>query len=164
MLQSLKQTTRTHIDHVEDGMSLIELAKDASPEAVALAEEILRGDIENRAWAAQVGPCLTRSTVARLLGKSEQAVAQDGRLLSYRNGDGRIAYPVVQFDGPRPVAGLDTVMAVLTAGGDDDLTVLAWLTAPKPALDGRSPIDALRSGEVDLVMRLARAWAGDAPR
>jgi hypothetical protein len=145
-------------------MSLTAMAKAASPEAVALAEEILRSDLENQAWSAQVGPCLTRSTVARLLRKSEQAVAQDGRLLSFRNGDGRIVYPIVQFDGPRPIAGLDRVLAALTAGDDDDLTVLAWLTAPKPTLQARSPLDALRSGEVDEVVRLAEEWAGDAPR
>ncbi len=138
------------------------MAKAASPEAVALAEEILRQDIENRAWATQVGPCLTRVAVARLLGKSEQAVAQDHRLLAFRNGDGRVVYPLVQFDGTRPVAGLDRVVAILAGAGDDDLTVLAWLTAPKPALGGRSPLDALRSAEVDAVLRLAHDWAGDA--
>jgi hypothetical protein len=143
-------------------MSLIELAKAASPEAVTLAEEILRNDIENRAWAAQVGPCLSRASVARLLGKSEQAVAQDGRLLSFRNGDGRIVYPLVQFDGPRPVGGLDRVVAMLTAAGDDDLTVLAWLTASKPAFSGRSPLEMLRAGDIDPVLHLAREWVGDA--
>lgn len=145
-------------------MSLTELAKVASPEAITLAEEILRNDIENRAWAAQVGPCLSRAAVARLLGKSEQAVAQDTRLLSFRNGDGRIAYPLVQFDGPRPVAGLDRVIAMLAAAGDDDLTVLAWLTAVKPAFNGRSPLEILRSGEIDPVLHLAREWADDAAR
>lgn len=145
-------------------MLLTEMAKTASPEAVALAEEILRNDIENQAWSAQVGPCLTRGAVARLLGKSEQAVAQDHRLFSFRNGDGRIAYPLVQFDGPRVVSGIDRVAAILTAAGDDDLTVLAWLTAPKPVFDGRSPIEALRSGDVDAVVRLAEAWADDASR
>lgn len=145
-------------------MSLMEMAEHASPEAVALAEEILRSDIENQAWATQVGPCLSRTAVAELLGKSAQAVAQDKRLLSFRNGDGRIIYPLVQFDGPRPVDGIDRVMAILSNAGDDDLTVLAWLTAPKPPFDGRTAIDELRSGDAAAVVRLAEAWADDAPR
>ncbi|MGZ4558750.1 MAG: hypothetical protein ACXVXF_08790 [Mycobacteriaceae bacterium] len=37
--------------------------------------------------------------MARLVGKSEQAVAKDGRLLRLRNQDRRRVYPVVQFDG-----------------------------------------------------------------
>lgn len=145
-------------------MSLSDMAKAASPEAVSLAEAILRQDIENRAWADQVGPCLTRAGAARLLGKSEQAVAQDHRLLAFRNGDGRVVYPLVQFDGPRPVEGLDRVVAVLAGAGDGDLTVLAWLTAPKPSFDGRSALDALRDGDLDAVLRLAHDWAGDAAR
>lgn len=144
-------------------MSLTGLAREASAEAVALAEEILRSDIERQAWAGQVGPCLTRGAVAKLLDKSEQAVAQDRRLVAVRNGDGRVVYPMAQFDGRRPVEGLSRVLAVLAQSGDDDLTHLAWLTAPKPALAGRSAIDGLRDGDGELVERLARAWVDDAP-
>ena len=35
---------------------LAELAKEASPEAVALATAVLEGDLANRAWQDQVGP------------------------------------------------------------------------------------------------------------
>lgn len=140
-------------------MSLTALSKDASPEAIALAEEILRSDIENRAWAAQVGPCLSRAAVARLLGKTEQAVAQDRRLFSFHNGDGRVAYPIAQFDGTRIVGGLEHVVRVLAEAGDADIEILSWLSAPKPGFAGRSAFEQLRIGDVDAVIALAQDWA-----
>jgi hypothetical protein len=139
--------------------SLAELVRKASPEAVALAEEILRSDIENRAWSAQIGPCLSRRAVARLLGKTEQAVAQDQRLFWFRNGDGRIAYPIAQFDGTTVVSGVHEVVTILSSAGDDELEILAWLSAPKPAFGGRSAFEELHLGDQERVIALARQWA-----
>lgn len=79
-------------------MTLAELECRASPEAVRLLE----GDIAEKAW---VGYCLTQVDTAELLGRSEQAVSKDRRLLRLERSDGRPVYPAFQFDGRRPGAG-----------------------------------------------------------
>lgn len=140
-------------------MSLARLLDQASPEAVALAEEILRSDIESQAWTRQIGPCLSRRAVARLLGKTEQAVAQDRRLFSFRNGDGKVAYPIAQFDGTSIVPGVHEVAEILSAVGDDEWEILSWLSAPKPTFEGRSAFDELWAGNPAAVIDLARHWA-----
>jgi hypothetical protein len=142
--------------------SLSSLAASASPAAVALAVTVLEQDVSDRQWAEQIGPALTQADVARLLGKSEQAVSKDRRLLRLEGRDGRLAYPIVQFDGRRQRPGVGEVVQRL-AGVARPLTVASWLTAPNPSLGGRRPVDALAAGEVDEVLlvadRLARRLA-----
>lgn len=42
------------------------------------------------------------------------------------------------------------------------LTVTAWLTGTQPTLSGRRPVDALRAGDSDAVVALARRFARSA--
>lgn len=139
-------------------MSVGELAALASAEALALARAVLEQDIADREWASQVGPCLTQRDVARLLGKSEQAVSKDPRLVRLRNRDGRPVYPVCQFDGRRLLQGVGEVVRILSPAVEP-LTLASWLTASNEGLDGRRPVDALREGEVDVVAAAARRFA-----
>lgn len=87
---------------------LARLAEQASPEAVALARTVLEQSIADADWAAQIGPALSQGYVGRLLGKSEQAVSKDPRLLRVRNRDGRPVYPVLQFEGRAQLGGSPT--------------------------------------------------------
>ncbi len=96
-----------------------------------------------------------------MLGKSEQATAKDPRLLRVKTRSGRVAYPVVQFDGRAVVAGLGDVLAILDPVADP-LTVIAWLTGTQPSLGERRPVDALRAGDVEAVVALARRFARSA--
>ena len=140
---------------------LSELAEHASPEAVALARAVLEQDLADRAWAEQVGTALAQRDVARLLGKTEQAVTKDRRLLRLRNRDDRPVYPVMQFEGRRLVDGVDQVIDIL----DDavhPLTIASWLTGANPALGERRPIDALRDGDREQVITVARRLAHSA--
>lgn len=138
--------------------SLTSLARGARPEAVALARAVLEQDVADQAWAAQVGPALTQRDVARLLSKTEQAVAKDARLLRVRTRDGRPVYPVLQFTGRGQLSGVAEVVAALR-GALEPLTVASWLTAPQRELDGRRPVDALRAGIVEPVVLAARRLA-----
>jgi hypothetical protein len=138
-----------------------ELARHASPGALALARSVLEQDVSDAAWAAHVGPALSQSDTARLLGKSEQAVSKDPRLLRVRNRDGHPVYPVLQFDGRRQLPGLARVVAALTASLQP-LTVASWLTTPLPDLDGRRPVDVLRDGDENRVLGLAQRLAASA--
>lgn len=138
--------------------SLSALARTARPEALALARAVLEQDAADQAWAAQVGPALTQRDTARLLGKSEQAVAKDVRLLRVRTRDGRPVYPVVQFDGRAQVAGVAEVLAVLR-DALEPLSTASWLTAPHRDLDGRRPVELLRDGHAERVLVVARRLA-----
>jgi hypothetical protein len=143
-------------------MTLPELAGQASPEAVDLARAVLEQDIADRDWGAQLGPVLSQRDVARLLGRTEQAVSKDRRLLRLVNRDGRPVYPVVQFDGRRQLPGIADVVSVLVPVVSP-LTVAAWLTAQHGGVR-RRPIDALRDGETAGVVELARRFADRAGR
>jgi len=142
-------------------MSVVELFDAASPETRQLVTTLLEQDAADRDWAAQVGPSLTQADAARLLGKSEQATAKDPRLLRVKTRSGRVAYPVVQFDGRAVLAGLGEVLAVLDDVADP-LTACAWLTGTQPSLGDRRPVDALRDGDADAVVALARRFARSA--
>lgn len=142
-------------------MTIAELAAHASPEAVGLARAILEQDLADEAWATQIGPALAQRDVARLLGKSEQAVAQDRKLVRLRNRDGRPVYPVMQFEGRGQIAGIDDVVLAMV-DVLRPLTVAAWLTGENPALDGGRPVDALRAGDGDRVLTVARQLAAAA--
>ena len=138
---------------------LAKLAGQASEEAVALARSILERDVADRLWADQVGPALSQQDVARLLGKSEQAVSKDHRLVRLRTAEGRPVYPVAQFDGRGVLPGVAEVVAVLGPVAATPWTVAAWLTGSHAALDGRRPVDALRSGDEAAVAGAARRFA-----
>lgn len=138
---------------------LAKLAGQASEEAVALARSILERDVADRLWADQVGPAMTQQDVAGLLGKTEQAVSKDPRLVRLRTAEGRPIYPVVQFDGRGVLPGVAEVVAVLGPVAVTPWTVAAWLTGSHAELDDRRPVDVLRSGEVAAVVGAARRFA-----
>jgi hypothetical protein len=96
-----------------------------------------------------------------LLGKSEQAVSKDARLLRIRNRDDRPVYPIFQFDGRTQVPGVAEVITTLRSSLQP-LTIASWLTAPARALKNRRPVDALRDGELTAVLALAQQLAHSA--
>ena len=144
-------------------MTLAELEGRASPEAIRLAVRLLESDIASRAWVEQVGFSLTQSDVAELLGRSEQAISKDRRLLRLIRSDARPVYPIFQFDGRRQTPGVADAVRVLS-GALQPATIAAWLTGNNAALDGRRPIDALRVGDEQPVMAVARRLAARAER
>ena len=101
---------------------------------------------------------MTQRDTARLLGRTEQAVSKDRRLVRVHRRDGRPVYPVVQFDGRRQKSGVADVVAALD-GAVNELTAAAWLTAANDALGGRRPIDLLAAGEAKTVLTLAARFA-----
>jgi hypothetical protein len=137
---------------------LAELAKDASPEAIALATMVLEGDLANQAWVDQVGPSLTQRDTARLMDRTEQAISKDARLLRVHRRDGRPVYPVVQFDGRHQKQGVAEVIAALD-GAMGELAVASWLTAANDGLAARRPIDVLADGDINAVLAIARRLA-----
>lgn len=144
-----------------DTTHLAQLLTAASPAAQDHVVRVLEQDRADQAWSAQIGPGLTQADVARLLDVTVQAVSKNKGLLRLENRDGRPVYPIVQFDGRRALPGVAGILAVLD-GPLLPLTIASWLTSTKTALAGRTPIEALRAGDLDQVQALARQTAAAA--
>ncbi len=93
-----------------------------------------------------------------MLDVSAATVAAEAGLLRVLTRDGRRVYPLIQFDGARPVAGLAQVPTILSPVLAP-VTIAAWLTSPQPSTGQRRPVDLLRAGQVADVLQAARSLA-----
>jgi hypothetical protein len=136
-------------------------ARTAEMQGSELARAYLRGLDASHALITKAGGLLDGSDVAKLLGMTPAAVHkryQAGHLLGIREEKRRIGYPALQFDGPRVVRDLPRVLAVLADNETDDWSQLRFLAGASARLGGRTPIDALKAGDVDTVLAAARAF------
>ena len=80
---------------------------------------------------------------------------REGSLLAVPGPSNRRAYPTLQFtpDGS-VIPGLKAVREALPT--DNPWAILNFLVHPDPRLNGRKPLDALKAGEIDLVVDAAR--------
>jgi hypothetical protein len=113
-----------------------------------------------RRLLARAGGGVSATQVAQQLNVSEQEVDElraAGRLLAVPDPDSQeLVYPACQFEGPRIVKGL-------AEGLSDFAIVSPWtrlyvLTSKDPALGGRTPIEALKHGDLDLVRELISVY------
>jgi hypothetical protein len=80
---------------------------------------------------------------------------RDGRLLAIPGPSNKRRFPAVQFkDDGAVVEGMQDVQKALPT--NNAFAVLNFLIRPDSRLDGRKPIDLLKTGEVDLVIEAAR--------
>jgi hypothetical protein len=105
----------------------------------------------------------TASEVAALLSTSRQTPhdrLESGTLIAvYDHGAWR--FPVWQFDPDGPdgvIAGLPAVNRALHVS---PMEKVSWLTRPSPYLDGATPLDVLKRGEVQRVVTLAQSVGTD---
>jgi uncharacterized protein (DUF2384 family) len=80
-----------------------------------------------------------------------EAWRRANRAIAFRNETGDYIYPVRQFDGSEPVAGLDRVVAFFPSLDE----AWEWLVTPHKYTDGEAPIERLRSKHVDEIVRAA---------
>jgi hypothetical protein len=73
------------------------------------------------------------------------------RAVAFRSDAGEYIYPVRQFDGSDPVAGLDQVVAFFPSLDE----AWEWLVTPCRYTNDEAPIDWLRSKHVNDVVRAA---------
>jgi hypothetical protein len=142
------------------GVSALTGEERPSPEEVAAASRrhlarqfTLRRQLLNDA--------LTAVQVAELLGTTRQTPHDRYKaktLLAIRDG-GKLLFPIWQFDPSGPDGVLHGLRAVLKAldAPMSELGRIAWFVSAKPQLQGRTPIEALRAGEVEDVVAEARA-------
>ena len=101
------------------------------------------------------------SDVAALLGVGRQTPhdrQKTGTLLGVKDR-GQWRFPAWQFDPDGPdgvIAGLPEVIRSMRRPVSD-VGRVRWFITPKPLLRGRTPLDALRAGEVDEVVAEAEA-------
>lgn len=118
----------------------------------------LARNVEHRQRLLELaGGVLSADEAGRILGITRQAVDKRRRansVLAVREGsDWR--YPACQFSEGEVIAGIPDVVRGFAAVGP--WAALDFLLAPDTALGGQSPLDMLRSGKHELVLRLVRA-------
>ena len=117
-----------------------------------------------RSFAARqalLGDALSVIEVAELLGVARQTPHdrhRSGSLVAVKD-KGQWRFPVWQFDPDGPdgvLEGLPEANRSLR-GPVSDIGRVRWFITPKQLLDGRTPLDALRSGDIDDVIAEAEA-------
>jgi len=124
-----------------------------------LASAKLRGVEAQQNLLKASGGVLAAEEAAQLLGISRQAVdkrRRQGQLLGLTQGRRGYAYPAWQFDKGRTIANLEKVLKALQS--HDPWMQLAFFLNPNDRVDGASPADALRAGEVEKVISAALAY------
>jgi len=114
-----------------------------------LAGARARGAAMKSDLLARAGGALAAGEVAALMGVTPAAVharRQRGTLLAVRQANGEFLYPACQFGDEGALPGLGQVLAAFTVEGE--WTRLSVLLSPAPSLDGATPLDALRTGDV----------------
>jgi hypothetical protein len=104
--------------------------------------------------------CIGSSDVVRLLALRNRQTPLDrlkARTLLAIRDQGQWRFPLWQFDPDGPdgvIAGLPEVLAALPVA---DPIKARWLQKPQPLLDGQTPLQALRAGQLDRVLAEAQA-------
>jgi len=136
-------------------------ARTAEQEGDELAQARLRGLEARKKLVEAGGGFLDGAGVARLLGMTTAAVHKRYKahqLLGIREEKRRIVYPAFQFHGERVVRDLPAVLQVLAQVGVDEWAQLRFFAGANARLGGRSPIDALKAGDVEQVLAAARTF------
>lgn len=116
------------------------------------AAAIARGVEAREALVRKAGGLLSAAEVARMLGITRQAVDKrrgGGKLLAVKVG-GDWRYPAAQFGpGGATPAGLEEVIA-----SDSPWGALSFLVSEDTVLEGRTPLQILRDGGIDIIRRM----------
>lgn len=110
------------------------------------------------------GQPLKSEEVASLLHVTRQAAdkrRRNGQLLAVSLGRRGYLYPVWQFHEGRVLAGLDRVLAELKEY--DPWTQLMFLVSGDLRLDGATPLERLKAGDVDSVVWAASCYGNPYP-
>ena len=156
-------TAPTDLGAIARLLGRAELAGSAISEIDPLVPALARGTEHREALRDTAGGMLSASEVGSFLSISRQAVdkrRRAGQLLAIREG-GDWSYPACQFDQRTGVVLTGIADVVRGLEGQGPWVVLDFLLTADDVIDGRSPIEALRAGDTELVKRLVRAEAGD---
>lgn len=83
---------------------------------------------------------------------------KEHRIVFWRDAQHQFHYPKWQFTlAGALTAGIDKVLRIFNSS--DEWRIMRYFLVPRHQLDGRSPLDSLRSGEVERVFAHAKAHA-----
>jgi hypothetical protein len=102
-------------------------------------------------WA---GPTAGAGEIEHALGIPRSTLnswQQKGSVIGLLRGERKLAYPLEQFVDARPLEGLADVLKV----APDARSAWLWLRQPHGALQHRSPLDVLKDGGREAVVRVA---------
>lgn len=121
-----------------------------------LAAARLRGVEYQLRLLSESGGVLSGEEVAKALGVSRQAVdkrRRRGHLIGLTQGRRGYAYPAWQFEGGRTIANLEKALDAVRE--HDPWMQLAFFVNPNDHLNGKSPLELLRSEKLEPVLRAA---------
>ena len=148
------------LEKVSSTELLIKLAeRTARKEGDALARARVRGLEARKKLEDAAGGLLDGAAVAKVLGMTPAGVHkryQACQLLGIRGEVRRIGYPAVQFDGGRVLPHLQEVLRLFAAAKVDGWAQLAFLMSANARLGDRTPLAALRAGDLAPVLEAAR--------
>ena len=105
---------------------------------------------------------LDTKAVAERLAVTPQAINKQlhqGKLLAVTRGGNALAFPACQFDAEgEPLEGLPEVLEVLRRKAFGSWTQLRFLAGRNGRLRNRTPIEAMRAGDLPSVLRAAEAF------
>lgn len=102
-------------------------------------------------WA---GPVAGAGEIEKSMGIPRSTLShwqKRGAVIGLLRGERKLAYPLDQFVDARPLEGLADVLKM----APDARSAWLWLRQPHGALEGKAPLDMLKSGERDLVVKIA---------
>jgi hypothetical protein len=108
---------------------------------------------------AQLGGTLSAEGVAGLIGISRQAVDKrrsQNQLIGLIQGRRGYAYPAFQFEDGRTLAGLKKVLDALR--DHDPWMQSIFFANSNERLNGKTPLEALRQGDLESVFRAAESY------
>jgi hypothetical protein len=122
-----------------------------------LAEAKLRGQRMRKELLEAEGGVLGPEEVGNLLGIQRQSVdkrRKAGTLLALELGN-RFVFPAWQIEGNRTVPHLEEVLAALN--NQDEWRKLSFFVNGNIRLDGKSPLEVMRTGKYEDVLKAARS-------
>ncbi|MCB8879637.1 DUF2384 domain-containing protein [Acidisoma cellulosilytica] len=125
-------------------------------ETLSLEEGLARldGYITPRPLESWAGRVAGAGEIAQSFGVPRQTLnnwRQQKAIIGLLKGQRNLAYPLDQFIDGRPIKGLAEVVKI----APDDRAAWLWLRQAHGALDGQTPLDALKRGHVGSVTRIA---------
>jgi hypothetical protein len=131
----------------------------ASTDGDPLIRAKLRGIEHRKRILEKLGGTLSAEQVSELIGISRQAVDRrrsQNQLIGLTQGKRGYAYPAFQFEDGKTLDGLKEVLAALS--GHDPWMQSIFFANGNDRLNGRTPLDAIRQGKTEAVVRAAEAY------
>ncbi len=158
--QSVEELTASPTDFelLVNALSAASISAESS-DGDPLIRAKLRGIEHRKRIIEKLGGILSVEQVSELIGITRQAVDKrrsQNQLIGLTQGKRGYAYPAFQFEDGKTLDGLRDVLNALS--GHDPWMQSIFFANGNDRLNGRTPLDALRQGKTEAVVRAAEAY------